>query len=127
MALHRYRIVRGKRPPEDPLPSGERQDTRKHTRHVLRPSSEMVVRFLANPTDAEWELLRRSYLELLERRFREDRRPFDAIAALAGEQDVYLGCNCPTKANPVERCHTVLALRFMKERYPGLEVVFPPS
>ena len=109
------------------MPSGERQDTRKHTRHVLRPSVEMVGRYLAKPTDGAWERFRRSYLELLERRFREDRGSFDRIAALASEKDLYLGCNCPTKTNPVERCHTVLALRFMKERYGELEVVFPPQ
>jgi hypothetical protein len=125
VALYRYRIVRGKRPPGDPLPSGERQDTRKHTRHVLRPPAEAVVRYLDDPTDDAWEDLRRSYLDLLEQRFLENREPFDELAALAGEKDVYLGCNCPTKINPVERCHTVLALKFMKRRYPGLEVVFP--
>jgi hypothetical protein len=126
VALYRYRIVRGKRPPGDPLPSGERQDTRKHTRHVLRPSEEMVRRYLAYPTDAAWEAFRRDYLALLERRFGENREPFDELAALASERDVYLGCNCPTKANPrVDRCHTVLALQFMKGRYPELEAVFP--
>jgi len=107
------------------LPSGERQDTRKHTRHVLRPSAEIVGQYLANPTDGAWERFRRSYLELLEQRFREQRGPFDEIAALASEHDVNLGCNCPTKVNPVDRCHTVLALKFMKEHYPALEIVFP--
>ena len=53
-------------------------------------------------------------------------QPTVNLAALASERDVYLGCNCPTKANPrVDRCHTALALRFMKERFPELEVVFP--
>jgi hypothetical protein len=86
----------------------------------------MVRRYLANPTAAGWEILRRDYIELLDRRFNESREPFDELAALAREKDVYLGCNCPTKANPrVDRCHTVLALQFMKERYPELEVVFP--
>jgi hypothetical protein len=126
VALHRYRIIRGKRPPGEPLPPGERQDTRKHTRHVLRPSAEMVRRYLVDPTDAAWEALRRDYLELLERRFEENREPFDELAALASQRDVHLGCNCPTKANPrVERCHTVLALQFMKQRFPKLKVVFP--
>ena len=45
--LGRYQIVRGKRSPDDPLPEGSRQDTRKHTRHVLRPNSEQVVAYLA--------------------------------------------------------------------------------
>jgi hypothetical protein len=93
---------------------------------VLRPSADLVRRYLANPTDGEWKRLRRDYLELLDRRFEENRGPFDELAALASERDVHLGCNCPTKANPrVDRCHTVLALQFMKKRYPELEVVFP--
>jgi hypothetical protein len=86
----------------------------------------MVSRYLANPTDAEWKTLRRDYLELLDRRLKQNREPFDELAALASDRDVYLGCNCPTKANPrVDRCHTVLALQFMKERFPELRVVFP--
>ncbi len=47
-------------------------------------------------------------------------------SALATDEDVFLGCNCPTAKNPdVQRCHTVLALKFMQERYPALEVAFP--
>jgi hypothetical protein len=47
-------------------------------------------------------------------------------ADLANNNDVYLGCSCPTKRNPdVNRCHTVLALRFMKRKYPGLKVEIP--
>jgi hypothetical protein len=39
---------------------------------------------------------------------------------------VYLGCSCPSRANPdVQRCHTVLALQFMKKKYPKLRVVLP--
>jgi hypothetical protein len=45
---------------------------------------------------------------------------------MAQFHDVWLGCNCPTAKNPdVRRCHTVLALQFMKERYPALEVRIP--
>ena len=41
-------------------------------------------------------------------------------------EEVYLGCSCPTKKNPnVNHCHTVLALRFMSEHYPALDIVFP--
>ena len=44
----------------------------------------------------------------------------------AQRADGCIGCNCPTKANPdPNRCHTVLALRFMDERYPDLDVEYP--
>jgi uncharacterized protein YeaO (DUF488 family) len=126
VALHRYRMVRGARAPDDPLPEGLRLDTRKHTRHVLRPTSEMVRRFLEAPGNEEWDAFRREYLALLAERFAADRKPFDDLAFVARRRDVYLGCSCPTKRNPrIDRCHTVLALRFMQERYPELEVVIP--
>ena len=119
-------MYRGKRPPGDPLPNGERQDTRKHTRHCLRPDDVAVARYLADPTDAAWRTFAAAYRILLDRRFREDRTEFDRLARLAGETDVNLGCNCPTRKNPrVDRCHTVLALRFMKARYPRLGVELP--
>ena len=45
---------------------------------------------------------------------------------LARRHDVYLGCNCPTARQPdVLRCHTVLALAFLRERYPDLSVRLP--
>ena len=50
--LARYKMYRGNRPPEDPLPAGIRQDTRKHTRHCLRPTEQLVAKFLAAPTSA---------------------------------------------------------------------------
>ena len=124
--LARYRIVRGKRPPDDPLPDGERQDTRKHTKHCLRPDENAVFRFLASPSEAAWKTFRSDYLGLLASRFKEDREPFDALADLARETDVYIGCNCPTTKNPdVQRCHTVLALAFMQQRYSDLKIVLP--
>ncbi len=122
--LARYTMTRGV--PASALPDGVRQDTRKHTRHCLRPAAEMVERYLSRPTPEAWKEFERGYLELIERRFREDREPFDDLAQLARETDVYLGCSCPTKKNPdVRRCHTALALRFMRRRYPEVDVVFP--
>lgn len=124
--LGRYRIVRGRRPPEMPLPRGKRYDTRKHTRHVLRPSAALVEQFLAEPSEPAFRRFRRAYLEELERRFEHDRAPFDALAREAERGAVYLGCNCPTARQPtVRRCHTWLALEFMRQRYPHLAIEFP--
>jgi len=124
--LARYKIYRGKRPDDDPLPHGTRMDTRKHTRHVLRPDRELVERFLADGSEAAWRHFREAYLRSLDDRFERDRAPFDALARAATDGDVFLGCNCPATANPdIARCHTVLALRFMKRKYRGLAVVFP--
>ena len=122
--LARYTMERGK--PVSGLPRGVRQDTRRHTRHCLRPTAEMVERYLSNPTPKAWAEFERGYLKLIEGRFRESRDPFDELARAARETDVYLGCSCPTKKNPdVRRCHTTLALRFMKRKYPKLKVVLP--
>jgi uncharacterized protein YeaO (DUF488 family) len=123
--LARYSMVRGAR--ADTLPRGIRQDTRKHTHHVLRPTPELVAKALSGEgSEAAWSAFASGYRKLLASRMREDRAPFDALAALARENDVLLGCSCPSAANPdVQRCHTVLALRFMKERYPDLDVRFP--
>jgi uncharacterized protein YeaO (DUF488 family) len=129
--LARYRIYRGKRPPGDPLPDGIRQDARHRTRHCLRPERDMVETFLATPAeqkDDAWRAFRERYTAILKKRFAEDRAPFDKLARLATESDVFLGCSCPTKKNPdVSHCHTVLALRFMKDKYPRLRVKFPKS
>jgi len=63
---------------------------------------------------------------LLEKRFVSERKRFDALAELARQQDVYLGCNCPTTRQPdVRRCHTALALAFLREHYPDLIVRLP--
>lgn len=122
--LARYTMERGR--PASELPQGVRQDTRKHTRHCLRPTAELVEHYLSRPTRAAWSEFERDYLEIVEERYRKDRAPFDALAQAAKVTDVYLGCSCPTKKNPdVQHCHTTLALRFMKRRYPQLEVVLP--
>lgn len=123
--LTRYRMARGVSAAE--LPQGVRQDTRKHTRHVLRPVAKDVREFLENPTDEVWRVAMDHYRAELERRFDEDRAPFDALAELARHEDVHLGCSCPTKKVPdVRRCHTWTALEFMHERYPDLDVRMPP-
>jgi len=112
----------------DTLPAGVRQDTRKHTRHVLRPDAEAVERYLAKPGDAAWRSFATSYRRLLADRFEADRAGFEALAALAREENVWLGCSCPTAKNPdVRRCHTMIALEFMAERFPDLEIVWPES
>ena len=71
--LARYKIYRGKRPADDPLPRGRRMDTRKHTRHVLRPEKAMVERFLSDDSEPAWRRFRDAYLRLLERRFATER------------------------------------------------------
>ncbi|MBC8073420.1 MAG: hypothetical protein IAG13_34185 [Deltaproteobacteria bacterium] len=120
--LGRYTMKRGVRAAS--LPVGLRQDTRKHTRHVLRPSAELVARVLApDADDGEWQRFATAYRALLEQRFAEDRGPFDALAELARTHDVWLGCSCPTAKNPdVRRCHTALALAFMRAHYPELDI-----
>lgn len=124
--LARYRIVRGARPPDDPLPDGVRQDTRKHTKHFLRPDAAEVEALLATPTAAGFARFRRAYLERLAQRFKTDRAAFDELAELARREPVYLGCNCPTQKQPdVRHCHTALALQFMKKHYPDLDVRLP--
>ncbi len=123
--LARYTIVRGA--PASSLPDGVRQDTRKHTSHVLRPSAEIVESVLGRGASEEaWRSYPARYRALLDERFAQDRAPFDLIAKMARFHDVWLGSNCPTKKQPdVTRCHTVLALAWMKERYPELDVRMP--
>ena len=122
--LSRYTMKRGA--PVSQLPAGIRQDTRKHTRHPLRPTQELVAAYLAQPGDKAWTEFEESYMALIAARFEEDRAPFDRLASLASEQDVWLGCSCPTATNPrPDRCHTILALRFMRSSYPDLNVRIP--
>lgn len=124
--LARYKMHRGKRPADDPLPSGIRQDTRKHTRHCLRPPAELVTQFLSDPPTISWDEFAEQYLETLAARHSQDSAAFDKLAEQAAANDVYIGCSCPTEKNPdVKNCHTVLALRFMEEHYPQLTVQYP--
>jgi hypothetical protein len=124
--LARYHIVRGKRDPSDPLPEGHRMDTRKHTKHVLRPESAEVEKLLADLSAPAFKRFATAYLTTVEQRFKADRAPFDELAELATSENVYIGCNCPTAKQPdVRHCHTVLALGFMKKKYPKLRVVMP--
>lgn len=106
------------------LPAGIRQDTRKHTRHPLRPVADDVRDYLAG--DLTWDGFAQRYQAEVRARFARDRAPFDEIAGKAEGDDVYLGCSCPTRANPdVRRCHTWLALELMAQWYPSLSVEFP--
>ena len=124
--LARYKMYRGRRPHEDPLPVGERQDTRKHTRHCLRPTQEMVEAYLEAPGNQNWNRFQDAYRLLLARRYNDDPKPFDDLSRLAADTDVYIGCSCPIEKNPnIQHCHTVLALQFMQQRYPQVNVVFP--
>lgn len=121
--LGRYKIYRGKRPDGHAWPDGIRQDARKHTRHCLRPSSQMVEDYLQDPSDVGWERFANAYSELVEDRFAEDREPFDELARLSLDDDVFLGCSCPTKKNPdSQRCHTALALGFMLDKYSDMKI-----
>jgi hypothetical protein len=121
--LARYRIVRGARPPNEPLPEGVRQDTRKHTAHVVRPTAPLVERLLADPSAESFAAFRAGYLALLEQRFERERDRFEKLAQLARAGDVFLGCNCPSARQPdVRRCHTALALEFFARNYPDLIV-----
>jgi hypothetical protein len=124
--LARYQIVRGKRPPSNPLPDGRRIDTRKHTRHCLRPEAASVAALIEHPDERAFARFEKGYRATLAARFAADRRPFDELAELATRSDVFIGCNCPTSFNPdVRRCHTSLALEFMKRNYPRLRVEMP--
>jgi hypothetical protein len=126
LMLARYQIVRGKRPPGNPLPEGRRIDTRKHTRHFLRPEAAQVEAFIADPSAQGFARFAKEYRASIEQRFARDRQPFDELAALAKDEDVFLGCNCPTRWNPdAKHCHTALALAFMRRKYPKLKVEMP--
>ena len=128
--LARYSMERGKKLEAYPrrLRDATRQDTRKHTRHVLRPDAEEVRAYLADPSSAAWKAFEAAYTAEVEARFESDREPFDRLAARAGDGDVFIGCSCPTRTNPdVRHCHTVLALAFMQRHYPDLDVEFPKA
>jgi len=126
--LARYHIERGRALADMPkaVREGHREDTRKHTRHCLRPTPELVASVDAESPKSVWADYARDYEALLEHRFAQDRRPFDALHERAKHADVYIGCSCPSAKNPdVQRCHTVAALKFMKARYRDLRVVLP--
>lgn len=124
--LARYKIYRGKRPDDAPTVEGIRQDTRKHTQHCLRPIASDVFDYLRAPSPQAWTKFASRYLQILQNRFDADPTPFDSLAELAMHRAGYIGCSCPTAKNPdVNHCHTILALRFMSERYPDLEVELP--
>jgi hypothetical protein len=126
--LGRYHIQRGR--PLSALPErvqkGRRMDTRKHTRHCLRPLPDMVAALLSAPPPRRagaWRDYERKYRALIAERFARDRRPFDALARTAREGDVFLGCSCPSAVNPdPSHCHVVLALQFMRRHYPSLRI-----
>ena len=122
--LSRYQMKRGV--PASQLPQGIRQDTRKHTRHILRPEADFVREFFANPTESVWRQSMDQYRAELDRRFAQDQTPFDALAELARRENVFIGCSCPTRLVPdVRKCHTWTALEFMHEKYPDLDVRMP--
>ncbi|MGI9429105.1 MAG: DUF488 family protein, N3 subclade [Bythopirellula sp.] len=124
--LARYKIYRGKPPAGVRLPDGIRQDTRKHTRHCLRPAADDVAEYLADLSPRGWKKFSTSYLKTVQQRWQKDATPFETLAALATDDDVYLGCSCPTEKNPdVLHCHTVLALQFMEKRFPQLKIEYP--
>lgn len=124
--LSRYKIRRGKDAQAHRPPEGVRHDIRKHTGHVLSPEPHMVERYLADPSDRQWDEFAGAYRRLLEARFALDAGPFDALATKARDRNVYLGCSCPTARNPrVDRCHTWVALQFMDTHYPVLDVMYP--
>lgn len=122
--LARYQMKRGT--PASELPQGIRQDTRKHTHHMLRPPAELVVEYLAEPSDASAKRFRAGYRKAVLARRAADPEAFDQLAQLAREADVFLGCSCPTHKNPnVSHCHTWFALELMSEIYDDLDVRFP--
>lgn len=122
--LSRYQMKRGVK--KEHLPAGIRQDTRKHTRHILRPPTQLVLDYLSTESKVTWNEFRQQYRRCIEQRYSDKVSAFDALADLARGKSVYLGCSCPSSVNPrVDRCHTWLALEFMKAHYPNLEVNFP--
>lgn len=80
----------------------------------------MVFALLEDPSDTgRLKAPAAAYRSLLAERFANDRGPFDQRAAAANDESVHIGCSCPTANQPdVLRCHTVLALRFMREHCP---------
>jgi hypothetical protein len=74
----------------------------------------MVEDFLANPNDEAWLRFRDGCHALLKTRQLEEPERFVELASLSSDNDVLIGCSCPTAKQPhIERCHTWLALEFM--------------
>jgi hypothetical protein len=59
--LSRYTIYRRRPPGAGALPKGIRQGTRYRTRHILRPTIEIVEAYLVDPTDAKWYVFKEQY------------------------------------------------------------------
>jgi hypothetical protein len=127
--LARYQIKRAAKLSSLPreVQEGIRQDTRKHTRHVLRPTAELVAEFLKDPNaTGAFQRFAEGYRFTLEQRFKRERGKFDELSQAAREENVFIGCNCPTTKNSsLRHCHTWLALEFMRAKYPDLKVRFP--
>lgn len=85
----------------------------------------MVENYFACPSQTAWNVYEKQYLSLLSGRFGARQAEFDTFAELARMADVFVGYSCPTVKNPeVYKWHTILALRFMKNKYPWLYVRF---
>ncbi|MDP7742454.1 MAG: hypothetical protein QGF67_13515 [Lentisphaeria bacterium] len=124
--LARYKMYRFSRPADDPLPDGIRKDTRWKTKHCLAPPRPLVETYLSDISDAAWAHFEVAYLELLEQRYADDPGPFEKLAAMAMEKDLFIGCSCPTQKNPNPmHCHTVPALRFLSSKFPDIEIQLP--
>jgi hypothetical protein len=107
----------------NPARRGVRQLTAHKTTHCLRPTRAIVSQYLKNVSESAWRRYERLYRQILAKRFLGNRKLFDKLAAMARARDVFLGCYCPTKTNPnPDHCHTRLALKFMKEKYPDLDI-----
>ncbi|MBP87340.1 MAG: hypothetical protein CMJ64_11565 [Planctomycetaceae bacterium] len=93
--LTRYKIYRGKRPVDEPLLGGIRQDTRKHTKHCLRSCVEIVKQYLAEPDPTAWKEFSALYVRDLEERYEQDPAPFHDLADLARETTSTSGALVP--------------------------------
>ena len=82
--------------------------------------------YLGDISDAAWAHSEVAYLESLEQRYADNPSPFEKLAAMAMEKDVFIGCSYPTQKNPNPmHCHTVPALRFISSKFPDIEIQLP--
>ncbi len=101
-------------------------DTTYAAKHFLSPTEAMVKKYQSSPSDTAWREYENEYLKIIQERFEKNQELFDVLARRAMNENVKLGCFCPTRRIPdVYMCHTVIALRFMQEKYPELEVELP--